>query len=76
MSLTTDDSQTLINDLFALIQESQSAARLDFDDPLLTNEDYEAWTGWTKEQFDDMFEQISIHLRSSFIEKRLCYLLD
>ena len=64
-SLTIDGSQTLINDLLSLIQESQLASHLDFDDPSLINEDYEAWTGWTKEEFDHMFEQISMHFHSS-----------
>lgn len=66
VSLTTDDSRAFINDLLSLIQELQSVARLDFDDPHLIDEDYKAWTGWSKEQFDAMFDRISIHLRSSF----------
>jgi hypothetical protein len=29
------------------------------------NEDYEAWTGWSKEQFDEMYRELSPFLRSS-----------
>ena len=64
--MTIEESRTLINDLLILIEESQSSARLDFDDPLLTNEDYQSWTGWNKQQFDKMFDYVSNHLRSSF----------
>lgn len=39
--------------------------RLNFDDFSLTDEDYSAWTGWTKEQFDHLHDCISHHLRSS-----------
>ena len=31
----------------------------------MTDEEYEAWTGWNKNQFDYMYEQISSFLRSS-----------
>ena len=65
-SLTIEESRILINDLLILIEEAQSSARLDFDDPLLTDEDYQSWTRWNKQQFDKMFDHMSNHLRSSF----------
>ncbi|CAF1547319.1 unnamed protein product [Adineta ricciae] len=52
--------------LLILIQESQLASYLDFDNRFLTDEDYEAWRGWTIEQFDQMFDQISMYLHSSY----------
>ncbi|CAF4182910.1 unnamed protein product, partial [Rotaria sordida] len=55
----------LFNDLLGLLQEASSAARLDFMDPCLANEDYMAWTGWNKQQFEDMFTLVSPHIRSS-----------
>jgi hypothetical protein len=64
-SLSPTEAGELFNDLFSLIDELRSASHLDFDSPSLTNEDYQAWTGWTKEQFNLMFQYISSHLRSS-----------
>ncbi|CAF1685086.1 unnamed protein product [Rotaria magnacalcarata] len=54
-----------MNDIFSFFDELRSSPRLDFDDSSLTNEDYEAWTGWSEEQFNDMFKEISVYLRSS-----------
>lgn len=65
---TTFSSETMIeafNDLLSLLQAARDAPRLDFTDPSLNDEDYLAWTGWTKEQFDDMFGSVSPFLRSS-----------
>ncbi|CAF3981242.1 unnamed protein product [Rotaria sordida] len=56
----------LINDLLGLLQEASSTTRLDFMDPCLTDEDYLAWTGWNKQQFEDMFTLISPDIRTSF----------
>ncbi|CAF1519239.1 unnamed protein product [Rotaria sordida] len=73
-SLSTTQARELFNDLFSLIDTLKSSSHLDFDDPSLTNEDYEAWTGWTIEQFNLMFECISSHLRSSSNRtKRNCF---
>jgi hypothetical protein len=47
-------------DLLSLLQEAVTAPRLDFLDPSLNDEDYLAWTGRTKEQFDDMCHVISL----------------
>ncbi|CAF3458200.1 unnamed protein product [Rotaria sp. Silwood1] len=54
-----------INDPLGLLQEASSAARLDFMDPELTDEDYLEWTGWNKQQFEDMFTLVSPHIRTS-----------
>ena len=64
-SLSSAEARELFNDLFSLIYTLRSSSHLDFDNPSLTNEDYQAWTGWTKEQFNLMFQYISSHLRSS-----------
>ena len=64
-SLSSSDMVTLVSDLISLLQEAVTSPRLDFLNPSLTDEDYLAWTGWTKDQFDDMYAVISPHLRSS-----------
>ncbi|CAF1551245.1 unnamed protein product [Rotaria magnacalcarata] len=64
-SLSSTEASELFNDLFSLIDELRSSSHLDFDSISLTDEDYQAWTGWTKEQFNLMFQYISSHLRSS-----------
>jgi hypothetical protein len=67
-SLSSDEMRDFCNDLLSMLEElrsSSSSSRLDFDDLSYTDEDYEAWTGWTKKQFDQMFNQISPFLRSS-----------
>ena len=46
------------NDLLALSEEFRSPSYLDFYDLSMTDEEYEAWTGWNKNQFDYMYEQI------------------
>ncbi|CAF4093570.1 unnamed protein product [Rotaria sp. Silwood2] len=44
--LSPQEIQDLLNDIFSFFDALRSSPRLDFDDPSLTNEDYEAWTGW------------------------------
>ncbi|CAM4834786.1 unnamed protein product [Rotaria magnacalcarata] len=63
--LSPQQLRDLMNDIFSFFDELRSSPRLDFDDSSLTNEDYEAWTGWSEEQFNDMFKEISVYLRSS-----------
>lgn len=63
--LSSDEMVNLVTDLLSLLQEAVNAPRLDFSHSSLTDEDYLAWTGWTKEQFDDMHHIISSHRRSS-----------
>lgn len=49
---TTLSSEAMIeafNDLLSLLLVAREAPRLDFTDSALTDEDYVAWTGWTKE---------------------------
>ena len=64
-SLSSAQARNVFNDLFCLIDTLRSAAHLNFDDSSLTDDDYRAWTGWTREQFDIMFKYISKYLRSS-----------
>jgi hypothetical protein len=40
--LSSENMRDLLNDLFSLFNEVRFSARLDFDDPFLKNEDYEA----------------------------------
>ena len=55
----------LFNDLLGLLQEASAAARLDFMNPHLTNENYLARTGWNQKEFEDMFALVSPHIRTS-----------
>ncbi|CAF2321530.1 unnamed protein product [Rotaria sp. Silwood2] len=52
-------------DLLTLIQEAIKSPRLDFRDPMLSNDDYLAWTDWNIAQFDILFDMLSPFLRSS-----------
>ena len=56
----------ILEDLLKLIEEATKSPRLDFRDPMLSNDDYLAWTGWNIVQFDMMFNVLSPFLRSSF----------
>ena len=51
-SLSVEETQELLSDLLALLQEAISSPRLDFLDPFLSDEAYKAWTGWSKVQYD------------------------
>ena len=64
-NLLSHEFKNLCNDLLALSKEFRSPSYLDFDDLFMTNEEYEAWTGRNKNQFDYMYEQFSSFLRSS-----------
>ncbi|CAF4723381.1 unnamed protein product, partial [Rotaria sp. Silwood2] len=64
-SLSTEEARELINDLFSLIDTLRFSPHLDFHNSSLTEEDYQAWTGWSLKQFDLMFGYISDYLRSS-----------
>ena len=64
-SLSSSEMIELVEDLLSLLREAATSPRLDFLDVSLTEEDYLAWTGWTKDQFDDMVSLISRYLRSS-----------
>ena len=55
----------VIEDLLTLIQEAIKAPRLDFRDPMLSDDDYLTWTGWNMAQFDIMLDMLSSSLRSS-----------
>ena len=55
----------LFNDLLALLQEASTAPRLDFTNVSMSNEDYLAWTGWNKEQFESMFVLVRPHIQTS-----------
>ena len=64
-SLSSEDVQDLLNGLVLSFNEPSSPPRLDFDDTSVSSEDYETWTGWTKSQFDSIFQEVSGFLRSS-----------
>ncbi|CAF3419459.1 unnamed protein product [Rotaria sp. Silwood2] len=64
-SLLSSEMIDLVTDLLSLLHEAVTSPRLDFLDPSLNDEDYLTWTGWTKAQFDNMFDIISPYLRSS-----------
>ena len=55
----------LFNDLLTLLQEASTVPRLDFTNVSMSNEDYLAWTGWNKEQFERMFVLVLPHIRTS-----------
>ena len=55
----------LFNDVLGLLQEATAAARLDFTDASLSDEDYLAWTGWNKLQFEHMVNLVQPHIRTS-----------
>ena len=63
--LLLHEVKDLCNELLALSEEFRSPSYLDFDDFSMTDEEYAAWTGWNKNQFDYMYDQISFFLRSS-----------
>ncbi|CAF1504733.1 unnamed protein product, partial [Rotaria sordida] len=56
---------SILDDLLKLIEEAIKSPRLDFHDPMLSNDDYLAWTGWHIAEFDTMFDMLSPFLRSS-----------
>jgi hypothetical protein len=64
-SLQSNELICVLDDLLRLLQEAMESLRLDFQDPLLSDDDYLAWTGWTKSQFDEIFEVLAPFLRSS-----------
>ena len=65
VALPTEKLVDLIGNLLNLIEEPIRSPRLDFCDPSLSNEDYEAWTGWKKDQFQHMLQEVTPYLRSS-----------
>ncbi|CAF1476298.1 unnamed protein product, partial [Rotaria sordida] len=64
-SLSSSETIDLASDLLLLLHEAVTAPRIDFLDSSLNDEDYLAWTGWTKEQFDNMYQIIAPDLHSS-----------
>ena len=64
-NLLPHEVKDLCNDLLALSEEFTSPSYLDFDALSMTGEEYEAWTGWNKNQFDYRYQRISSFLRSS-----------
>ena len=55
----------LFNNVLGLLQEATTAARLDFTDASLSDEDYLACTGWNKLQFEHMVNLVQPHIRTS-----------
>jgi len=64
-SLLSNELIRLLDDLLGVIQEAMESPRLDFQDPLLSDDDYLASTGWTKSHFEKIFEALVPFLRSS-----------
>lgn len=64
-ALSATEMIKIIADLLALLHMARDSPRMDFNDLSLDDEDYLTWTGWSKGQFDAMYDSISIHLRSS-----------
>ena len=65
VALPTEKLADLIGNLLNLIEEAIRSPRLDFCDPSLSNEDYEAWTKWKKDQFQCMLEEVTPYLQAS-----------
>ena len=65
VALPTEKLVDLIGNLPNLIEEAIRSPRLYFCDPSLSKEDYEAWTGWKKDQFQCMLQEVTPYLRSS-----------
>ncbi|CAF3761509.1 unnamed protein product [Rotaria sp. Silwood1] len=64
-TLQLQELLVILEDLLTLIQEAIKSLRLDFRDPMLSNDDHLAWTGWNIAQFDMMFDMLSPFLRPS-----------
>ena len=64
--LSPQEVRDLFNDIFSFFDELRSSPRLNFDDDSLTDGDYNAWTGWSKEEFNEMYNELSVYLRSSW----------
>ena len=48
-NIKSQDLVILLDDLIQLMQRTIRAPHLDFEDPILSDDDYMAWTGWTKD---------------------------
>jgi hypothetical protein len=64
-ALPTETLVDLVDDLLTLLQEATRSPRLNFRDPFMSDEDYEAWTGWKKNQFESMLKELTPYLRPS-----------
>eukprot|EP00732_Lithocolla_globosa_P004600 Lithocolla_globosa_v1_NODE_4336_length_1460_cov_4.435587.p1 type:complete len:276 gc:universal NODE_4336_length_1460_cov_4.435587:590-1417(+) len=60
--LSASASSEMVMDLRARLFKSVSAPFIDFDNSLIPCEFYQRWTGWTREQFNSMFDVVSSHL--------------
>ena len=65
VALPTEKLVDLVGNLLTLIEEAIRSPRLDSCDSSLSSEDFEAWTGWKKDQFECMLEEVTPYLRSS-----------
>ena len=56
VSLLSSEATSLLSDLLSALAHEQGRPYLDFgESSFLSDEEYLAWTGWTKNQFDRMF---------------------
>lgn len=64
--LSKDEASTVIEYLIGTIKEFRGARRLDFETSLnLSDDDYLMWTGWKKDQFDQMANSLQTGINES-----------
>eukprot|EP00732_Lithocolla_globosa_P001799 Lithocolla_globosa_v1_NODE_994_length_2971_cov_9.882030.p1 type:complete len:392 gc:universal NODE_994_length_2971_cov_9.882030:479-1654(+) len=69
--LSEENAQKLVNDLINLTKKFRKMNYLNFEvDGALSDDDYQLWTGWTKEQFDEMAKQLNGVNKSHIRTKR------
>ena len=62
--LEPEDASDVIRQLLAVLQTSRNRPYLDFLDPSMSDEDFITWTGWNKEQFNNMLDYL-VDMRST-----------
>ncbi|KAK3109143.1 hypothetical protein FSP39_023866 [Pinctada imbricata] len=58
--LDKEKSDLLLKELLSFLRSEHDSPRLNFDDPLLSDNDFLVWTGWTKEQFEHMLRHVTL----------------
>ena len=62
--LEPENASDVFRQLLAVMQTSRNRPYLDFLDPSMSDEDYITWTGWNKEQFNNMLDDL-VDMRST-----------
>jgi len=70
--LEGEEAAEFIEDLIHAMKVYRRTSHLDFDSGTLTDEDYLLWTGWTKDQFDQMEGNLKTVRDSNNRSKRQC----